>query len=173
VTTLDVVRANRFLADHQNWDVTKTNVPVVGGHAGITILPLLSQSAGAKFTDADRDALTHRIMFGGDEVVKAKAGAGSATLSMAYAGARFANSVLRALNGEKGIVECTYVDSDIVPGVAFFSSPVELGKNGVEKIFSYGKLSAFEQQKLEEAIPELKASIEKGVKHVKDQAGKQ
>jgi len=172
VTTLDVVRANRFVADHQNWDVTKTNVPVVGGHAGITILPLLSQLSGGKFTDADRDALTHRIMFGGDEVVKAKAGAGSATLSMAYAGARFANSVLRALNGEKGIVECTYVESEVVPGVAFFSSPVELGKNGVEKIYGYGKLSAFEQQKLQEAIPELKASIEKGVKHVQDQAGK-
>ena len=30
------------------------------------------------------EALTKRIQFGGDEVVKAKAGAGSATLSMAY-----------------------------------------------------------------------------------------
>ena len=30
-----------FLA--QGLDVTKTNVPVVGGHSGITILPLLSQ----------------------------------------------------------------------------------------------------------------------------------
>jgi malate dehydrogenase len=33
---------------------------------------------------------SNRIQFGGDEVVKAKDGAGSATLSMAMAGARFA-----------------------------------------------------------------------------------
>ena len=45
----------------------------------------------------------------GTEVVKAKAGAGSATLSMAYAGARFAFSVIRGLNGEQGVVECAYV----------------------------------------------------------------
>lgn len=45
----------------------------------------------------------------GTEVVKAKAGAGSATLSMAYAGARFAFSMIRALNGEAGVVECAYV----------------------------------------------------------------
>lgn len=44
----------------------------------------------------------------GTEVVKAKAGAGSATLSMAYAGARFAFSMIRAMNGEK-VVECAYV----------------------------------------------------------------
>lgn len=35
------------------------------------------------------------IQFGGDEVVKAKAGAGSATLSMAYAGFRFAEAVIK------------------------------------------------------------------------------
>ncbi len=54
-----------------------------------------------KLTDAERDALTNRIMFGGDEVVKAKAGGGSATLSMAYAGAEFADSVMSALDGKK------------------------------------------------------------------------
>ena len=37
---------------------------------------------GAKFTEEDIAALTHRIQFGGDEVVQAKDGAGSATLSM-------------------------------------------------------------------------------------------
>jgi malate dehydrogenase len=87
VTTLDVVRANTFVDEHQrttgNTGFKRTvNVPVIGGHAGTTILPLLSQVKGAKFSDADIAALTHRIQFGGDEVVKAKDGAGSATLSM-------------------------------------------------------------------------------------------
>jgi hypothetical protein len=48
---------------------------------------------GTKFSAEDKAALTKRIMFGGDEVVAAKAGAGSATLSMAQAGAEFAGLV--------------------------------------------------------------------------------
>jgi malate dehydrogenase len=73
--------------------------------------------------------LTKRIQFGGDEVVKAKDGTGSATLSMAQAGARFANSLMRAMKGEKGIVEPTYVLSDVAAkdGVSFFATNVELG----------------------------------------------
>jgi malate dehydrogenase len=74
-------------------------------------------------------ALVNRIQFGGDEVVKAKDGAGSATLSMAYAGAKFTNAVLRGLNGEKGVITPTFVKSPLFAdqGVDFFSSPVELG----------------------------------------------
>jgi hypothetical protein len=40
---------------------------------------------------------------------QAKAGAGSATLSMAYAAARFADSCLRALAGEGPVAETAYV----------------------------------------------------------------
>lgn len=43
VTTLDVVRANKFVGDAMGSDPATMNVPVIGGHAGITILPLLSQ----------------------------------------------------------------------------------------------------------------------------------
>lgn len=43
VTTLDVVRANAFVAENQRLDVHKMDVTVIGGHAGTTILPLLSQ----------------------------------------------------------------------------------------------------------------------------------
>lgn len=39
----------------------------------MTIIPLLSQ-LNANLTDEEIKALTHRIQFGGDEVVKAKAG---------------------------------------------------------------------------------------------------
>jgi malate dehydrogenase len=62
----------------------------------------------------------------GTEVVKAKAGTGSATLSMAYAGARFAFSLIKALNGEPNIVECTYVRSNITEA-KYFATPVLLG----------------------------------------------
>lgn len=167
VTTLDVCRANTFIAEHQGFDVSKTNVTVVGGHAGKTILPLLSQVPGATFSDADRDALTNRIMFGGDEVVKAKAGGGSATLSMAVAGAKFADKILQAKEGVKGIVECCYVESDITTA-SFFSSRVTLGVDGVEEIHGLGNLSLYEQQLLNEMLPELESQIAKGVEFAKN-----
>jgi len=162
VTTLDVVRANTFVSENQKFDVNTVSVPVIGGHAGITILPLLSQIKGSKFSAKDKADLTQRIMFGGDEVVKAKAGAGSATLSMAYAGAFFAEKVLRAARGEKGIVECTYVESSVGP-TRFFASPVELGPEGIARIPALPALDEFEKQKFNEMIPELKGHIEKGV----------
>jgi malate dehydrogenase len=133
VTTLDVVRANTFVAENQGFDVLSTNVPVIGGHAGTTILPLLSQVPGANFSEADRDALSHRIQFGGDEVVQAKDGAGSATLSMAYAGKRFASRLLAAMGGEKDVVECTFVENNLTDA-PFFSTPVRLGPNGAEEV---------------------------------------
>lgn len=62
----------------------------------------------------------------GTEVVKAKAGAGSATLSMAFAGARFAFALCRAVEGESNILECAYVQSNITDA-KFFSTPVVIG----------------------------------------------
>lgn len=69
----------------------------------------------------------------GTEVVTAKAGTGSATLSMAYAAARFADSCLRAMAGEAGIVECAYVASRLTDS-PFFASPVRLGRAGIEEV---------------------------------------
>lgn len=46
VTTLDVVRARTFVAEAAGVPVDDVDVPVVGGHAGVTILPLFSQVSG-------------------------------------------------------------------------------------------------------------------------------
>jgi malate dehydrogenase len=78
VTTLDLVRASRFISEIKNTDPANENVTVVGGHSGVTIVPLLSQSNHKDITGEVRDQLVNRIQFGGDEVVKAKDGAGSA-----------------------------------------------------------------------------------------------
>merc|ERR1711972_374990 len=164
VTTLDVCRAKTFVAGAKGNDVLKTNVPVIGGHAGTTIVPLLSQATPAvTFTDEERDALTHRIMFGGDEVVKAKAGGGSATLSMAYTGAEFADKVMAGLAGEAGVTECTFVETDKVAGATFFSLPVTLGKDGVETIHSYGTVNAHEEKLIADMTPDLISQAQKGV----------
>jgi malate dehydrogenase len=166
VSTLDVVRANTFIADAKGLDPSQVNCPVIGGHSGVTIIPLISQCKPAvQFPQDQLKALTERIQEAGTEVVKAKAGAGSATLSMAYAGARFAFSILRAMKGEQGVIECAYVKSDVTEAT-YFATPLVLGPNGVEKNLGLGKLSAFEQELLQKALPELKKNIEVGEKFV-------
>merc|ERR1712232_599950 len=39
VTTLDIVRANKFVHEKVGKPLDQINVPVIGGHAGVTILP--------------------------------------------------------------------------------------------------------------------------------------
>merc|ERR1711902_167141 len=168
VTTLDVVRSNAFIGTMKNIDPAKVNCPVVGGHAGVTIMPLISQCTPAvEFDAATLKALTERIQDAGTEVVKAKDGAGSATLSMAYAAARFTDSLIKGMNGQEGVVECAYIQSDVTEAT-YFATPIVLGPNGVEKNLGLGTLTAFEQDLLKAAIPELNGSIKKGEKFVAD-----
>jgi len=168
VSTLDVVRSNAFIGDMKGIDPTSVNCPVVGGHAGATIMPLISQCSPAVSFDADTlKALTERIQDAGTEVVKAKAGSGSATLSMAYAAARFTDSLIKGMKGQEGVVECTYVASDVTEA-KYFATPVILGPNGIEKNLGLGTLTEFEQGLLAAAIPELNGSIKKGEKFVAD-----
>lgn len=169
VSTLDVVRASTFVSELKASDPKNTPVTVIGGHSGVTIIPLLSQTK-FKFSDEEVKQLTNRIQFGGDEVVKAKAGTGSATLSMAYAGARFTNNLIDALKGAKGIVEPCFVLSDVgkKDGVDYFASNVELGRQGIAKVHDIGKLSSYERTLYEAAIPELKKNIAKGIEFVKN-----
>ncbi|BFG27898.1 hypothetical protein CerSpe_141720 [Prunus speciosa] len=169
VTMLDVVRAKTFYAGKADVEASEVDVPVVGGHAGITILPLFSQVTlkSKALSDEEIKALTKRTQDGGTEVVEAKAGKGSATLSMAYAGAIFADACLKGLNGVPDVVECSFVQSSVTE-LPFFASKVRLGKNGVEEVLGLGPLSDREKQGLKSLIPELKASIEKGIKFAKE-----
>ncbi|CAN1777394.1 Malate dehydrogenase, glyoxysomal [Linum perenne] len=176
VTMLDVVRANTFVAEVLGLDPREVECPVVGGHAGVTILPLLSQvKPPCSFTQKEIDYLTDRIQNGGTEVVEAKAGTGSATLSMAYAAVKFADACLRGLRGDAGVVECAYVASQVcymekwvfldlsccvsvnnmvsvfsenfaqVTELPFFASKVRLGRTGVEEVYPLGPLNEYER----------------------------
>merc|ERR1711936_61249 len=172
VTTLDIVRSNAFIGEKKGVDPADVNCPVVGGHAGVTIMPLISQCTPAVEFPADElKALTERIQDAGTEGVKAKAGAGSATLSMAYAAARFTDSLIKGINGQEGVVECAFVASDVTEA-KYFATPLVLGPNGIEKNLGLGTLTSFEQDLLAAAIPELNGSIAKGEKFVADNADK-
>ena len=142
---------------------------MVGGHSGATIVPLLSQS-GYNFEGQTLEDFVRRVQFGGDEVVQAKGGAGSATLSMAMAAARFTESLLKASQGHKGVIEPTFVDSPLYrdQGCQFFASNVELGPNGVEKIHPVGQMNAHEQKLLDTCLSDLRKNIDKGIKFAKE-----
>ncbi len=157
VTTLDVIRAETFVAELKGKNPADTVVPVIGGHSGTTILPLLSQVAGVAFTDEEVSSLTYRIQNAGTEVVEAKAGGGSATLSMGQAAARFCVSLIKGLQGED-VTEYAYVEGQ-GDHARFFAQPVKLGKNGVEALLPIGTLSAYEQKALADMLPTLKADI--------------
>lgn len=160
ITTLDIIRSNTFVAEAKGLNPEDVNVPVIGGHSGVTILPLLSQS-GFEFTNEEISAMTTRIQNAGTEVVEAKAGGGSATLSMGQAAARFGLSLVRALNGEDNVIECTYIEGS-GDKARFFAQPVLLGKNGVEKVLDYGTLTTFEESTLNNALDILRDDIAKG-----------
>ncbi|KAI1467206.1 malate dehydrogenase [Daldinia caldariorum] len=175
VTTLDIVRAETFVAEIAGQKTgSDLTVPVIGGHSGETIVPLFSKvSPSVTIPDDKYDALVTRVQFGGDEVVKAKDGAGSATLSMAFAGFRFAEKVLKAIKGEKGLVEPSFVYLKGIPGgeeiakatgLEFFSVPVELGPKGAEKVTNpLAGITEKEKSLVDVAIQGLKTNIEKGI----------
>jgi malate dehydrogenase len=164
VTKLDVVRAKAFVGQILGKDPKEVAVPVVGGHAGATILPLLSQAKPAvNLSEEEARKLTDRIQNAGTEVVEAKAGKGSATLSMAYAAAAFAESCLRAMAGESGVTEYAYVESQLVDGVPFFASGVSLDTSGATPDSELGPLNNAERAALEGLKSELVSSIQKGV----------
>merc|ERR1719359_2627042 len=164
ITTLDIVRANKFV---QELTGKPAQIPVIGGHAGKTILPLFSQDAAAASISAGKiPELDERVQNAGTEVVKAKNGKGSATLSMAYAGARLGKAVLAGLAGVP-TTECAYVESNVVAGLPYFASKVTFGRNGVETVHPIGNLSAHEKKRLDELTPILKGEIDDGIEYAK------
>merc|ERR1712187_472309 len=162
VSTLDIVRANKFVQDMTG---KPASVPVIGGHAGKTILPLFSQDpAGASIDASKIPDLDARVQDAGTEVVKAKNGKGSATLSMAYSGAKLGRAVLSGLSGVP-VTECAYVESSVQAGLPYFASKVVFGKTGVQEVLPIGKLSDHEKKRLEELTPVLKGEIEDGLEY--------
>ncbi|PVU98137.1 hypothetical protein BB559_001759 [Furculomyces boomerangus] len=175
VSTLDLVRASRFVRDLRPSFDAGTEIPVIGGHSGNTIVPIISSVQNAvHFSEEEIKTLTHRIQFGGDEVVQAKNGEGSATLSMAYAGYTFVNSIIRAMNGTPTTV-CSYIDVSVdqsgfehyknlcADQVEYFSVPVSIGPNGVEKILPLENLTEFEKDLIKTASSAIAQNIASGV----------
>mmetsp|Transcript_152578 Transcript_152578/g.265911 ORF Transcript_152578/g.265911 Transcript_152578/m.265911 type:complete len:424 (+) Transcript_152578:111-1382(+) len=168
VTTLDCVRANKFVAEITGGDPSRINIPVVGGHAGVTIMPLFSQDKSGKTIDAEKiPDLDKHVQDAGTDVVNAKGGKGSATLSMAYAGARLGRAILAGLSGRRK-VECAYVASTVEEDFPYFTSKVVFAEEGIKKVLPIGELNDYEKKRLEECKTQLKGEIETGMKYAED-----
>lgn len=169
VTTLDGVRANKFVAEKLGLDPEVVDVPVIGGHAGVTIMPVFSQDKYASTIPASEiPALDEHVQNAGTDVVNAKNGKGSATLSMAFAAAEFSKVVLSGLSGTPSTA-CAYVLSDVVPEIPYFTSKVTFGSKGVETVHPVGKLNEYEDGRLKQALEALKAEVQTGIDYAKSE----
>ncbi|EMR08037.1 malate dehydrogenase, NAD-dependent [Pneumocystis murina B123] len=157
ITTLDSVRLATFVAEHFK-TVAEPNcyeIPVIGGHSGTTIIPLISQSKPKVELNQDElKSLVYRVQYAGDEVIEAKNGNGSATLSMAI--------------GHSGIIQSSFIYLPGIPGgdeiikrvnLQFFAVQVELGVDGAQRVKHFGAISQYEEQILDDAIIELEETI--------------
>ena len=186
ITTLDIIRSHTFLVDvlgRKAYSVEKLRsaVTVVGGHSGETIVPIFTdQKFYRRLRDRELyDAYVHRVQFGGDEVVKAKDGSGSATLSMAWAGYSFVKQLLNSLHletGEDVHPIPTFVYLPGLPGgkelqqklgtsVEFFAAPVKLSKGIVVEVEHdwVDKLNDAEKKLIAKCLPILDKNIKKGL----------
>lgn len=73
VTTLDCVRANKFVSDIVGCHPSNVEVPVIGGHDGITIMPVFSQEPmAARIDQSALEALDKKTQDAGTDVVNKK-----------------------------------------------------------------------------------------------------
>lgn len=186
VTTLDLVRAETFLAEmlgssHYSKEKMKGRVTVVGGHSGNTIVPLVRDKKYLRHL-RDKHAWEQymkRVQFGGDEVVKAKDGAGSATLSMALAGYAFAEKVLKSLHLETtetapsfvylpGITGGKEVQKKLGTDVEYFAVPVVFYRGTVVGLDSrcLDEMDPEERGLVDTCLKELSTNIDKGKQFV-------
>jgi malate dehydrogenase len=163
VTTLDIVRARTFVSESLKLNPSELDVKVVGGHSGPTIVPFLSHW---KFDQKTAEEITKRIQYGGDEVVKAKAGGGSATLSMAHAAKQFFDGFVEGLafGAEKLI---GFVKKDTAPGGEFIPTDymaveIEVNDKGVSRILPLPKMNSFEEELYKVAVRDLANDIKRG-----------
>jgi len=163
VTTIDVVRANKFVCDLlHDPSMEAIDIPVVGGHSVETNLPLFSHCKVSRdFPQEVIQDLHKKVQDAGTIVVAAKSGKGSATLSMAYAGARLGKAILSGLAGKEK-TECAFVESTDME-CKYFARKVTFGPKGIKKLQPLGVLSDYEQEKLSKLIPILQQEVAAGV----------
>ncbi|KAF9587307.1 hypothetical protein IFM89_001031 [Coptis chinensis] len=114
VTTLDVVRANTFVAQKKKLRLIDVDVPVVGGHLwNYYSTFVVEDKTGTNFTGQEIEELGEDPKLIWDRSCRSKGVRVLATLSMAYAAARFVESSLRARMEITDVYECSFDRSSL------------------------------------------------------------
>lgn len=162
INSVDRMRASTFVGEETGLNPQNVDVPIICGHSGNTIIPVLSQTTPAiNLIPSKIKSITKRIIDAGPEVVKAKKDVKCAGLSTAYSAFKFIQSLVDGLTGKPNIVEYAVIQSDVT-NAKYFSSAFVLGRNGAERVLELGPLSKFEKEQLEVALPKLQEEIQRG-----------
>ncbi|RNE99731.1 malate dehydrogenase [Trypanosoma conorhini] len=178
VTSLDVMRTRALVAEELQMNPYDLNVPVVGGRGGMTVCPLVAQTA----LRIPHERVVHvcsQLRSYGSHSARAESGAAGGlsdekavsvelppqvALSLAHAVLEWSVSMLKALRGDRGIVECSFVESTVRKETPFFASRVELGEEGVARLLPMGALTAYETELVETAVPLIAGDVEAGLR---------
>ena len=89
-------------------------------------------------------------------------------MAMAYAAATFTASALRAMDGEKNVIEPGFIRQDFRE-CKYFSSLLRLGMNGVEEAVPLPtRMTSFEKSALSAAVPTLVQQAKRGIDFAKN-----
>lgn len=157
---LDSARMRAFVAMETGVSVENIDCYVLGGH-GDEMVPLTRHSniAGVALRDylpADRlEAIVNRTRKGGGEIVNLLK-TGSAFYAPSAAIAQIVEAILK---DKHLIVPCAaYMQGEYGLDDMFFGVPVQLGRNGIERIVEY-KLDADEQALFDKSAASVKETI--------------
>ncbi|KAF4652561.1 hypothetical protein FOL46_009681, partial [Perkinsus olseni] len=110
------------------------------------------------------EALDQHVQTAVTEVVDALAGAGSASLSMAYSAAELVDVVIRGLKGGQHTSACAYVNWPY-QGCDFFAQVTNFGPQGIEGVQKIDNLRPFEEKRIAESVEKVKEDVKKGVEY--------
>src|SRR5512140_2976081 len=157
---LDSARMRAFVAMETGVSVENINCYVLGGH-GDEMVPLTRHSnvAGIPLRDflpADKlEAIVTRTRKGGAEIINFLK-TGSAYYAPAVAVTQMAEAILK----DKHLIipASAYMDGEYGLKDMFFGAPIQLGSNGMEKIYEY-ELDTDEKTAMEKSAAAVRDSI--------------
>ncbi|EDW77048.2 uncharacterized protein Dwil_GK22134 [Drosophila willistoni] len=160
VTTWHSLRIETFVSDVFNIDPARVSVPVIGGFSVDTSVPLLTQCCSdLREEKVDENSIIEKMENSEYHGLAAKT---LGNLSKANAGALFIDSLLRGLNGEPDVIQCSFVGYE-APLCPFFATQVILGREGIQTNLGLPPLGSREEEALNRIVPVLLQNINDGV----------
>ncbi|RHW69182.1 malate dehydrogenase-related [Trypanosoma brucei equiperdum] len=178
ITSRDVMRTRVLFAKELHMNPYDVNVHVVGGKGDATVCPLITQTGfqlshqrmvqlceevqrTENFTAADHNSTGCRV---DSQNVQGQEKFTCPTLSTANAAYEWVTSIMKAQRGDRGITECSFVESSIKRETPFFSSRVELGEEGAAQLLPLGALTPYEEELVAAAVPLILEDVEAGLR---------